>query len=56
MLVGIVAALELPVAQALLDVRTGHAQGGDAVDGVDGQAETVDFVLDGQSSRTCKAC
>src|SRR5262245_28800766 len=51
MLVGVVLAVDLPVAQLLLGVGPGHPQGGHAVDDVHGQAEAVNLVLDSQIKR-----
>ncbi len=41
-LVGVVLAVDLHIAQLFLGVRPGHLQGGHAVDDVDRQTEAVD--------------
>src|SRR5688572_468582 len=50
-LVGVVLALDLHITQYLLGVGAGSLQGGYAVDDVDGDAEAVDLILDGQIER-----
>src|SRR4030095_14916531 len=50
-LVGVVLAADLPVAEFLLGMRPSHLQGGDAGDDVDGQAKAVDLVLNGEIER-----
>ena len=49
--VGVVAAVDLHVAQFFLHVGAGHLQARHAVDDVDGETETVDLVFDGQFQR-----
>src|SRR6266511_3237563 len=50
-LVGVALAVDLHVAQLLLDVRAGHVQARDPIDDVDREAEAVDLVADGQIER-----
>ena len=48
---GVVACLDLHVAELLLDVAPGYLEARDPVDDVDGKAETVDLVLDCELQR-----
>jgi hypothetical protein len=51
MFIGIIAAFDLPVAQLFLRMSAGDQQRGNAVDGINGQAETVYLVLNRQFQR-----
>lgn len=52
MLIGIVLALDLHVAELFLGVGTGYLERGYPVDHIDGEAEPVDLILDGQFQRS----
>jgi len=51
MLVSIVLTVDLHIAQNFFGVGAGHLQCGYPIDNVDGQAKTIDLVLDGQIER-----
>jgi len=54
-LVGVVACLDLHVAQLLFGMRTRYPQGGHSVDDIDRQAEAIDLVADGELQRRVDA-
>src|SRR5262245_31737615 len=50
-LVGVALAIDLYVAQLLFDMRAGNTKPRHAIDDVDGEAETIDLVSNGQIER-----